>query len=60
MVNETSAAIKELGIAGSEIKYYETSDRSLSAQFEHTLLIREEGKSCEILTHPEEDFEIGH
>lgn len=60
MVNETAAAIKELDISGSEIKYYETSDKSLSAQFEHTVLIWGEGKSCEILTQPEEEFEIGH
>ena len=60
MVNETAVAIKELEITDSEIKYYETSDRSLSAQFEHTVLVREEGKSCEILTQPEEAFEVGY
>ena len=58
MVNETSAGVKEFDISGSEIKYYETSDGTLSAQFEHTVLIQEEG--CEILTLPEEPFKIGH
>ncbi len=58
MVNETNAPVKECEIKGSEIKYYETSDRSLSAQFEHTVLITEEG--CEILTQAEEEFEVGY
>lgn len=59
MVNATAEAIKEFDIAGSEIKYYETSDGSLSAQFEHTVLIKEEG-GCEILTQPEEPFKPGY
>jgi len=58
MVNQTGADIKEFDIANSEIKYYETTDKSLSAQFEHTILITKEGH--EVLTHPEEDFEIGY
>ncbi len=58
MINETSAPIKEFPIPNSQIKYYETSDKTLSAQFEHTVLITETG--CEILTLPAEDFEIGY
>ena len=49
MINETSAPIKEYDIPNSEIKYYLTSDGSLSTQFEHTILISEENK-YEILT----------
>ena len=60
MVNETSSVIKEFDIADSEIKYYETSDESLSAQFEHTILIKEDGQGCEILTLPEKLFEVGY
>ena len=48
MLNQTEAAVIELGIPGSTIKYYETADKSLSAQFEHTVLITEIG--YEILT----------
>ena len=48
MVNETSAPIKELDIEDSRIKEYVTSDKALSAQFEHTILITEDGS--EILT----------
>ena len=58
MVNETEAPIKEFDIPDSEIKYYETSDKTLSAQFEHTVLIKEDG--YEILTLPETAFEIGY
>ena len=58
MVNETAADIKEFDIPDSEIKYYETADETLSAQFEHTILIKEDGH--EILTLPETDFEIGY
>ena len=58
MINETSAPIKEFNIPSSEIKYYETSDQTLSAQFEHTVLIQEDG--CEILTLPSEDFAVGY
>jgi len=48
MINETSAPIKELPIPNSSIKYYETGDGALSAQFEHTILITD--RSYEILT----------
>ena len=58
MVNETGAPIREFDIPNSEIKFYETSDQTLSAQFEHTVLIKEDG--YEILTLPETDFEIGY
>lgn len=39
MINETAAPIVERDIPGSEIKIYETSDKSWSAQYEHTILI---------------------
>ena len=48
MVNETGARIVEKEIPGSTIKYYETADQSLSAQFEHTVLITDKGH--EVLT----------
>jgi methionyl aminopeptidase len=48
MINETGAAIIEMPIANSTIKWYVTSDKSLSAQFEHTVLITDKG--YEILT----------
>jgi methionyl aminopeptidase len=48
MVNQTSTEIRELSIPGSSIKYYLTGDGSLSAQFEHTVLITDTG--YEILT----------
>ena len=48
MVNQTDASIVEFDIPGSSIKYYETADKCLSAQFEHTLLITDVGH--EILT----------
>lgn len=50
MVNETDASIDEFSIPNSEIKYYLTADRSLSAQFEHTVLITDTG--YEIMTLP--------
>lgn len=50
MVNEGSAAIKEIDIPNSTIKYYETTDGKLSAQFEHTVLVTDTG--YEILTIP--------
>lgn len=50
MINETNKPIKEVSIAGSSIKYYETSDKTLSAQFEHTVLITDVG--YQILTLP--------
>lgn len=43
MINETSAPVREHDIPGSEIKWYETSDSSLSAQFEHTVLVTDTG-----------------
>jgi methionyl aminopeptidase len=43
MVNETSAPIAELPIAGSKHKVYITSDKALSAQYEHTILITDTG-----------------
>jgi len=48
MINETSAEYEEVSIPNSTIKYYVTSDNSLSAQFEHTVLITDTG--YEILT----------
>lgn len=50
MVNETAAEIKEFSIPNSTITYYETADKSLSAQFEHTVLITDSGP--QILTLP--------
>ncbi len=43
MVNEGVATIKEVDIPGSTIKYYETKDGKLSAQFEHTVLVTDTG-----------------
>lgn len=48
MINENSDEIVEFDIPGSEHKYYETPDKSLSAQFEHTVLITDTG--YEVLT----------
>ncbi|MGE0528086.1 MAG: type I methionyl aminopeptidase, partial [Bdellovibrionales bacterium] len=42
--------IDEFSIPGSEIKYYHTGDRTLSAQFEHTVLVTDRG--YEIMTLP--------
>jgi methionyl aminopeptidase len=50
MVNQTSDEIVEFDIKGSTVKYYETHDKSLSAQFEHTILVTDIG--YEILTVP--------
>ncbi|RME16608.1 MAG: type I methionyl aminopeptidase [Bdellovibrio sp.] len=50
MINETGAPIRELPIEGSDVKVFETSDGSLSAQYEHTILITDTG--YEILTVP--------
>ena len=49
MINETPAPIKEYPVPNSSIMYYNTGDGSLSAQFEHTILITDEGH--EVLTH---------
>lgn len=43
MVNETAAPIDEIDIPGSEITVFVTSDGRLSAQYEHTVLITDEG-----------------
>lgn len=43
MVNETGAPIRELDIPGSDITIFETSDGRWSAQYEHTVLITDEG-----------------
>jgi methionyl aminopeptidase len=48
MVNEGVAEFTEVDIPGSSIKYYETADGKLSAQFEHTVLVTDTG--YEILT----------
>lgn len=50
MINATDAPLDEFDIPGSEIKYYLTGDRTLSAQFEHTVLITDVG--YEIMTLP--------
>lgn len=50
MINETSAPLKEYDIPNSSIKWYSTGDNTLSAQFEHTILITDTG--YEILTLP--------
>ncbi len=48
MINETSASIKESTIPNSNITRYATGDKTLSAQFEHTILITDTG--YEIMT----------
>ena len=48
MVNEGTEDFIEFPIPGSSIKYYETKDGKLSAQFEHTILMTDTG--YEILT----------
>ena len=48
MVNEGTDEFIEFTIPGSTIKYYETKDGKLSAQFEHTILMTDTG--YEILT----------
>lgn len=50
MINETDAPLQEFSIPDSEIKYYLTGDRSLSAQFEHTVLVTDTG--YEVMTLP--------
>ena len=54
MVNELSEGIREFSIPGSSVKYYHTVDKGLSAQFEHTVLVRDEaeGVNYEMLTLP--------
>ena len=55
MVNERSSDIKEFDIPNSSVKYYHTIDDSLSAQFEHTILIKDESSAepYEVLTVPD-------
>lgn len=48
MINETSVPIKEYSIPNSAIKYYLTGDGTLSAQYEHTVLVTDSG--VQILT----------
>ncbi len=48
MVNEGTDEFVEMSIPNSDIKYYITADKKLSAQFEHTVLITDTG--YEILT----------
>jgi methionyl aminopeptidase len=48
MVNQGREEVIEKSIQGSSIKYYETKDLKLSAQFEHTVLVTDTG--YEILT----------
>ena len=43
MINETGLPYVEMPIAGSTHKYYKTGDGTLSAQFEHTVLITDVG-----------------
>lgn len=48
MINQTNAPMIEHDIPDSSIKWYTTQDKCLSAQFEHTILVTDEGH--EILT----------
>lgn len=48
MVNENDEPIKEFSIPNSTIMYYTTADKTLSAQYEHTILITDSG--YEVLT----------
>lgn len=50
MINETDLPFDEFDIPDSDIKYYLTGDRTLSAQFEHTVLVTDRGH--EIMTLP--------
>ena len=52
MLNQNSSEIREFSIPNSSVKYYQTVDDSLSAQFEHTILITDgkNGVNYEILT----------
>lgn len=56
MINVTEAKIVEFDIPGSSVKYYETEDQCLSAQFEHTILVTDTG--YEILTLLEGSNEV--
>lgn len=48
MINQTNAELVEKIIPGSSVRYYETGDQTLSAQFEHTVLVTDTG--FEVLT----------
>lgn len=50
MLNMGNEAVEQIDIPGSSIKAFKTVDNSLSAQFEHTILITDTG--YEILTLP--------
>lgn len=50
MVNQGVEDVEEVTIHGSSIKYYNTADGLLSAQFEHTVLVTDTG--YEVLTLP--------
>ena len=50
MINQTDADFDEFAIDGSSVKYYLTTDRTLSAQYEHTVLVTDRG--YEVLTLP--------
>lgn len=50
MINETPAPLKEHDVPNSSIKWYTTGDGTLSAQFEHTVLVTDTG--YDILTVP--------
>lgn len=50
MINQTSVPFIEKDIEGSSIKYYLTGDKTLSAQYEHTVLVTDTGH--QILTLP--------
>lgn len=54
MINQNSPEIKEFAIPNSTVSYFHTVDHALSAQFEHTILIKDEqaDKPYEILTLP--------
>lgn len=56
MVNEKYSNIVEFDIPGSKHKYYETDNKCLSAQFEHTILITDDG--YEILTLTKDGQEV--
>lgn len=50
MINETACELVEKAIPGSTVSWYVTADKTLSSQFEHTVLITDTG--YEILTVP--------
>ncbi len=50
MINQTSVPLVEKVIPNSSIRYYETGDKTLTAQFEHTILVTDIG--YEVLTLP--------